>query len=236
VLDGALADFDRVSKQLSGEDQRRVQQHLEALRDVEKRLDTPPPVACDPNAWTAPTATDKGTLWTSLVDIAALAMACDTTRVVTFSFDHAGGGGPALPWIGVNDDMHEISHRIVGAKPDSADYQSFIKLRVWFTELVAHFVDTLKKVTLPNGESLFDDTVVFTGSEISFNHSTPDMPYVILAGAQTPFRTGRFVQVGPKVSHSNLLVTLLHAFGSQASAIGLPQFSTGNLDAALFKA
>jgi hypothetical protein len=86
-------------------------------------------------------------------------------------------------------------------------------------------------VKLPDGNTLLDETVVFQGSEISFNHDQPDMPFLIVAGDKTPFRTGRFVQATPKTPHNNLLLTLLHAFGVQATTFGDARYATGDVDA-----
>ena len=61
------------------------------------------------------------------------------------------------------------------------------------------------------------------------------MPFLIIAGDKTPFDTGRFVQFTPRVMHTHLLTTLLHAFGHPASRVGDPQYPAGHLDGRLFK-
>ena len=231
ILDGSLGDYTRLQGRLSGEDRVRVTAHLEALRSLEKRLATAAP-ACDPGPFDTTTPT-KDVAWQAMMEIAVLAMSCDLTRIVTLSFEHAGGGGPPLPWIGVDTDMHELSHQIVPAKPGDQSLLDFAKVVQWFTGQLANFIDRLKAVTLPDGSTLLDETVVFQGSEISFNHDQPDMPFLIVAGAKTPFRTGRFVQAPPKTPHNNLLLTLLHAFGVQATTFGDARYATGDLDALL---
>jgi hypothetical protein len=237
VLDGAIGDYQRLATRVSGEDRTRVTAHLDALRDVEKRILGASATACDRNALTAPViGTTRDVNWRASMDLAVAALTCDATRVAVMTFDHAGGGGPPLPWIGVNTDMHELSHQVVGAKPDSASVAAFTSVVRWFNGELAYFVDRLKATKLPDGNTLLDETVVFQGSEISYNHACPDMPYLLVAGDKTPLRTGRFVQVGPKVPHNNLLVTLLHAFGIDATSFGNPAYSTGNLDAQLLKA
>jgi hypothetical protein len=229
ILDGSLGDYTRLAGRLSGEDRQRVTAHLEALRSLETRLTAAAP-ACDPGAFDPATPT-KDVAWRAMMEIAALAMTCDLTRVVTLSFEHAGGGGPPLPWIGIDTDMHELSHSIVPAKPGDQALLDFAKVVQWFTGELATFVDRLEAVKLPDGSTLLDETVVFQGSEISFNHDQPDMPFLIVAGAKTPFRTGRFVQAPPTTPHNNLLLTMLHAFGLQDTTFGDPRYATGDLDA-----
>jgi hypothetical protein len=229
ILDGSIGDYQRLAGRMSGEDRQRVSAHLEALRSLETRLVAAAP-ACDPGAFNPMTPT-KDVAWRAMMEIAVLAMSCDLTRVITLSFEHAGGGGPPLPWIGIDTDMHELSHMIVPAKPGDQALVDFAKVVQWFTGELATFVDRLKAVTLPDGNTLLDETVVFQGSEISFNHDQPDMPFLIVAGDKTPFRTGRFVQATPKTPHNALLLTLLHAFGLQGTTFGDPRYATGDLDA-----
>lgn len=237
VLDGAITDYGRLAGRVSGEDRQRISTHLDALRDVEKRISATPVASCDRNALTAPaTGTTNDVSWRASLDLSIAALACDATRVAVMTFAHAGGGGPPLPWIGVNTDMHELSHQVVGAKLESDSVVAFTKVKQWFNSELAYFVDRLKATRLPDGNNLLDETVIFQGSEISFNHACPDMPYLLVAGDKTPLRAGRFVQLAPKVPHNNLLVTLLHAFGVDAATFGNPAYSTGNLDAQLLKA
>jgi hypothetical protein len=231
ILDGSLGDYTRLAGRLGGEDRQRVTAHLEALRSLEKRLTTTTP-ACDPGVFDTATPT-KDVAWRAMMEIAVLAMTCDLTRIVTLSFEHAGGGGPPLPWIGIDTDMHELSHSIVPAKPGDQALKDFAKVVQWFTGELATFVDRLEAVTLPDGSTLLDETVIFQGSEISFNHDQPDMPFLIVAGAKTPLRTGRFVQAPPKTPHNNLLLTLLHAFGLQGTTFGDPAYASGDLDSLL---
>src|SRR5262249_10164871 len=62
ILDGSASDYQRLYTRVSGEDRKRIQAHLEAVRDVEKRIgvqSTSP--ACDPSALKFPeTYTDWG--------------------------------------------------------------------------------------------------------------------------------------------------------------------------------
>jgi Protein of unknown function (DUF1552) len=229
ILDGSLADYQRLVGRVSGEDRQRVSAHLEALRSLETRLAAAGP-ACDASTFDPMTPT-KDVAWRAMMEIAALAMSCDLTRVVTLSFEHAGGGGPPLPWIGIDTDMHELSHGIVPAKPGDKVLADFAKVVQWFTGELATFVDRLKGIKLPDGTTLLDETIVFQGSEISFNHDQPDMPFLLVAGEKTPVRAGRFVQATPKTPHNALLLTLLHAFGGQATAFGDPRYAAGDLDA-----
>jgi len=232
VLDGVSGDFTRLSARISGDDKQRIDEHLEALRRIEMRLSAY--AACSRPMLDISPENDDETR-TLYYDLVAAALTCDATRVVTISFRHSGGGGPQLPFAGVYEDIHELSHQIVAEATPGKAHEDFDKYHQWYTSKTAYLVDRLSNTLLPDGKSLLDETVLLQGSEISWDHDTPDMPYLLLAGAETPFDTGRFVQLAPKVPHNWLLVTLGRAFGLELDEFGDPMYARGHLDQ-LFKA
>jgi hypothetical protein len=232
ILDGTIEDFTRLSKRVSGADKERIDAHLEAVRDIEKRLENsaicaPPMVNLSP--------LDDDELRTLYYDLLVATMTCDATRVATVAFRHSGGGGPQLPFAGVLQDIHELSHQIVGEAEGGPSHIEFDKYHQWFHGKIAYLAGRMKDVSLPDGKTLLDETVLFQGSEISIDHSTPNMPFYLMAGADTPFHTGRYVEFPTAVPHNHLLVTLARAFGAEIDAFGDPMFAMGNLDDALLK-
>jgi hypothetical protein len=153
--------------------------------------------------------------------------------VATASLYHSGGGGPQLPFVGVLEDIHELSHQIVGEALGGPSHVAFDTYHQWFTGKVKYLIDSLRAVTLPEGHTLFDETVILQGSEISWNHDHPDMPYMIAAGVRTPFRTGRYVELRMGTPHNHLLTTIAHAFDVVLDRFGDPRIPAGDLDAAL---
>jgi len=234
ILDGVKADYAALSARISGEDKRRIDQHLEALRSIETRLDTLSSVECKaPSAVQPATDDERRELFN---DIIVASFACDATRVAGLSFYHSGGGGPQLPHLGVLEDIHELSHQVWdhASNPGHASHALFTQYHDWFTQKTASLVQKLKAVKTPEGGTLFDDTVLFQGSELAVNHACPNMPFVILAGQATPFKTGRFVRFPLETMHTHLLTTLLNAFGHPATQVGDPKYASGQLNAALF--
>ena len=98
---------------------------------------------------------------------------------------------------------------------------------------MAPFVEKMQAVNLPEGHTLFDETVLLQGSEIAWNHDHPDMPYLLVAGAQTPFRTGRYLQLPSGTPHNHLLTSIAHAFDVVLDRFGDPRIAPGDLDGAL---
>jgi hypothetical protein len=253
VLDGSAQDYQRIAAVVGGEDRRRIDAHLQALRDVELRLSAPI-AACDPTTLKL-VKTDAATKWRAFLDMGVLALSCNLTRVMGFGFDQSGAPGLPYAWLGLTREWHPLSHDVVSeAEPGGDDLATsrvnFVRGLQWYASEMAYFVGRLKALTDADGETLFDRTVILRGSDLSWNHSHNDMPALILAGDRTPLRTGRYVNFAPGrpmnppgakgdgrgVSHNNLLVTLAHAFGMDIATFGAPEFSTGNLDAELLKA
>jgi Protein of unknown function (DUF1552) len=230
ILDGTKEDLTRLQARVSGEDKVRIDAHLDAVRAIETRLGNTAVCARPTLGLTPADADQRRTLF---YDLVVAAMTCDATRVATISFYHSGGGGPQLPFVGVFEDIHELSHQIVGEALGGPAHQRFDTYHQWFTGKTRYLIEKLKAVTLPAGHTLFDETVLFQGSEIQWNHDHPDMPYMLVAGAQTPLRTGRFVEVPAGTPHNHLLVSIAHAFGVELDRFGDPAIRPGNLDGVL---
>jgi len=232
VLDGTRADYTKLAARVSGEDKRRIDAHLEALRSIEVRFNQV--TACaNPNL---PEAANDDQRRDLIYDIITAAMTCDATRVATVVFRHSGGGGPTLPFINVFEDIHELSHQIVGAPAGAKARNDFTAYHRWWSQKTLRFIQKMKDTPMPGGGSLFDDVVFFQGSEIGHDHHCRDMPFLLAAGAKTPLRTGRFVRFSPGAMHTHLLTTLLHAFGIDAAQVGDPRYAPGNLDKELLRA
>jgi hypothetical protein len=231
ILDGTAEDFRALSTRVSGEDKRRIEAHLETIRELEARLDNaaicaPPTVNLSPE--------DDDQRRQLYFDLLVAAMTCDATRVATMAFHHSGGGGPQLPFANVLQDIHELSHQVVDSANFPGCIDEFNRYHQWIHGTTLDFVQKLKGVNLPDGRTLFDETVVLSCSDISWNHLLTDMPFLMLAGSETPFRTGRYVQVpGDGVPHNHLLTTVAHAFGVPLAGFGQAPFDDGDMDDAL---
>ncbi len=232
ILDGVKADYEALAQRVSGDDLRRIQAHLEALRSIEQRIDRI--VTCQRPQLTQPLDDDQTR--DLYYDVLVAALACDATRVATVSFRHSGGGGPKLPFANVQEDIHELSHSIVGEPLEGPAHAEFDRYHQWFWKKALSLVTKLQAVETPEGGTLFDDVVILTGSEISLDHGNANMPFMLMAGDKTPINTGRFVELPAGTSHTALLVSLLRAFGVEADHFGDPSIPAANLDAALFKA
>lgn len=156
-------------------------------------------------------------------DLMALALQTNSTRVITLSFSELGKESGGLK--GVSHGYHSLSHH--GKVKEAMDELAIIE--TFFVSQYARFLDKLKEIKEPNGETLLDNTMALFGSGMSNgnSHSNRDLP-VILAGGG--FRHGEHLHFARNGRQSvplcNLYVTMLERFGLEIEGFNT---SSGNL-------
>ncbi len=199
VLDVLLDDARGLRKQLGAEDQGKLDEYLEALREVELRteradawLDVPKPeVEPDVRARLARNVADAdaGAYYRTLFDLILLTLRTDVTRVVTCmlgSESHA----LALQELGVQQTRHELSHH--NGNPEVMQRLSLTD--AFLTEQLARFLDGLRSCD-EQGVTLLDRTMVLFGSGMAYGHShgNANLPTLLAGGKALGLRHGRHV-------------------------------------------
>jgi hypothetical protein len=225
VIDYVLADVDGLKPKLGSTDQKKLDQYLTGVRELEKRLlNLGPGVSCTPG--TPPAKKDDLDYpehVEAMLDLITLAFACDATRVVTFMLGNAGSGR-THPFLGINGGHHDISHHM----SDASLISQLAKIGEWEMQQLGYFLRKLKE--LPDGEdgqSLLHGSAIFCSSEISDGnrHNHDDLPIVLAGSAGGALKTGEHVlfsaeKGAPRQKVSNLLVTMLEAAGVTGAQLG----------------
>ncbi len=235
VLDAVLKNYKILSPKLGTEDRHKVEAHLSTVDELQQRLSAPGndvPVSAE--ACVRPTvpafdykANDNfPKVGLAQMDLLTMAFACDLTRVASMQWENSVGG-TRFSWLGASRGHHDLSH-----DPDStADSKEMLtKINIWFSEQLAVLIDKLKAVKEGDG-TLFDSTMILWVNELSRGnaHSHPDMPFLLAGSAGGAIRTGRFLKYTGTVSHNNLLVSVLNAYGVDTRTFGNPAYCTGPL-------
>jgi hypothetical protein len=182
VLDFVGDDYARLSKRLGVSDRQKVDAHLEAIRDIEKRLDAPGIIggACNPpilGAPVPPLENDNFPLISkSQLDLLAMSLICDLTRVATLQFATVQQGGRVFSWLGHSMGHHSISH---SNEADLERRQDLIEIGNWYAQQIAYLCQLLDSV--PEGDgTVLDNTAIYWCSDISVGskHTHTDMPLV----------------------------------------------------------
>jgi hypothetical protein len=239
VIDGMLADLARFRTRLGAVEQRKLDLHLESLREVEQRVrrtapEAPPPATCaEPRLDARGLAAEHlyqpdrfPDVLAAQLDLMVLAMQCDLTRVgVVQASQHTSelimSRFPGTEMYDPGFDMrsHQASH--YGPRHDRSrrEFADYVKQRRWFTAQFAYLLDQL--AARPEGDgTMLDYTLAVMCTEVcdGNTHLHDDMPFLVAGGAGGALRTGRLVQGYRR--HGQLLAALCHAMGTPVDGFG----------------
>jgi hypothetical protein len=206
VLDDVLGSARDLERRIGSQDKAKLDEYLTNVREVERRtqvagkwLDQPAPSA--PAGAKAPSANGTRTeRIRALLDVAALALQTDQTRVVTLQI---GGMGCMYPEIGAPDGYHNYTHHDFKADKIAA-MQKVDRHRV---SHVAHFLNRLKAAKEGERDLLFNSTILY-GSGMGQTHEGTELPNLVLGHGGGSLHPGRHVDFKGKPL-SNLFLTML---------------------------
>jgi hypothetical protein len=216
VLDFVRNDVCELRAELGAEDRKRLETHCDSLRQVEKGLGGGDMLAAGASC-KAPTEALVNARFTASnyeqsvkdqVALTRLALACRLTHVVCLQLGQAHGGVTASR-LGVGGGHHHVSHW----RGSGAGEEPYIKVSVFYAEMVAHLLGALKAVD-EGGSSLLDNTVMLWGSDVTDGeeHGEDDAPWAMFGGRAMGWKTGRMLDV-QKRNQNDLLISMAHAMG-----------------------
>ena len=215
VLDDVSAQAKALNASLGHDDREKLDEYVTSVRELEKRLakdeiwfkkPKPKVEAAPPKDIT--NGADLLGRTKHLLDLTALALQTDSTRVVTIM---TGGSTFAPPIPGVTLGHHDLSHH--GKEQSKLD-----QLKIVETELMKLLRDFLAKLRgmQEDGATVLDRTMVFLGSNLGdgSSHSIKNLP-VFLAGGG--FKHGQHLAFDPlnPPPLCNFFVTMLQRLGVQ---------------------
>jgi hypothetical protein len=234
---GAVGDnFRALQAKLGAADRQKLEQHLQAVSEIEGRLGLKPKTALDSCA--APQLggeqdVNKNDNFPAVgklqMDLLVMALACDLTRVGSIMWNRSVGGARHI-WVDPAMDRghHDLSH-----DGDTLDdtVEKITKINVWYAEQFAYLLSSLDSVAEGDG-TMLDNTVVFWCNELSKgnSHSRNNNLYVVAGGADY-FRMGRSLKFKyeDQVRHNNLLLSFVQSMGIEDTSFGKADWCTGPL-------
>ncbi len=218
LLDAFRQDVARLKRDLGAADRARMDDYLETIREVERRIqqaeasvgDHPLPDLDRPIGVPAAYA-DHARL---MFDLQCLAYQGDVTRVITFQLARETSNR-TYPEIGVPDPHHPLSHH--GNDPDKIARMA--KINQFHVSLFSEYVQKLKAT--PDGDgSLLDSTLLLYGSGIGNPniHDHTNLPTLVAGGAATGMRGNRHIRYHQPTPLANLHLSLLDRVGVRVDA------------------
>src|ERR1700693_1880408 len=225
ILDSVTAKLTDLKRELGPQDQVKVDEYAEAIRDVERRIqnaedqgDVELPSMEQPQG-APPVFEDHLAL---MLDLQLLAFQSDLTRVISFMIGKEQSARP-YPQIGVPEAHHPLSHH--NDIPELIAHMS--KINRYHTQLFSQYLAKLRAT--PDGDgSLLDHTMILYGAGISNSqrHSGDNLPLLVMGGGTGRIKGGRHIKYADKPSNANLLVTLMDKMDMPVEHMG---GSTGKL-------
>src|SRR6185369_20448 len=221
ILDWIAHDVARLQKGLGASDRSRLNQYLEDVREIERRIQRIEKYNASGEKRQLPAAPlgvpDNYEEHLRLMfDLQALAFMTDTTRVSAIKMSRDVSG---RVWheSGVKTPFHPCSHH--GETP--AKVAEFAKLNRYHVSLIPYFLEKLKNT--PDGDgSLLDHSLVMYGSPMGDSnvHNHKRVPLVLAGHASGQLKGNLHVRTKDGTPMANVLLTILKKLGVNQESIG----------------
>jgi hypothetical protein len=231
ILDFVREDTNSLNGQLGVNDQRKLEEYLNSVRELEVRIAKAAElknskVEAPPGA-TRPSGIPKEMQEhvRLMADLMVLAFQVDLTRVVTFPLANDGSNRP-YPFltakIGDKDETvreghHDLSHH-------GNDKNKFAKIRRinrFHIEQVAYLLGKLKSIK-EGDKTLLDQSMIVYGSGIGDGnrHNHDDLPILIAGHGGGKLQTGRHIKYAKDTPLMNLYLAMFERFGCPVRSFG----------------
>jgi hypothetical protein len=219
ILDSVTARVRQLQRKLGRPDNTKVNDYLESLRDVERRIQKAEEQSAKEGPQVDQPAGVPGEFEAHvqlLYDLQLLAYQSDLTRVITFMYGREQTGRP-YPQIGIPEPHHSLTHH----QNDPVKMQRCTTIQTYHVKLFADYLAKLRAT--PDGDgSLLDHVTLLYGSGISNSdrHTHGPLPTLLLGGGSGTIRGGRHLVYPEDTPLTNLQLTLLNKMGVPADSLG----------------
>ena len=224
VLDAVLEDAGDLRRSISRNDQQKLDEYLNSVREVEQRIaragsrgelqgwkptlekpDKPRPADGIPQ--------DIAEHMRLMCEILVLAFQTDTTRICTLKLnnDHSS---LRFPNLGVDYMIHHLlSHQ------ESDDW---LKVNRFFMEQLAWIADKLEAIQEGERTALDNSMIMYCSSMLTGSHDATKLPVILLGRGGGKLETGRTLDYLDKPNRKmcSLYLSLLDKFGLQQTTFG----------------
>jgi Protein of unknown function (DUF1552) len=229
ILDWLGTSVNRLKKDLGVADRARLDDYLEDVREIERRIQKVEAYNTSGEPRELPGAPigvpDSFTDHVKLMfDLQALAFASDLTRVFAFKLGR-DASNRVYPESGFKGAFHSASHH----QEKEERIVDFAKINKYHVSLVPYFLEKLKNTPDGDGANVLDNSVIVYGSPMGDSnvHNHKRVPMFIAGHAGGALKGNMHVKAADGTPLANAMLTVAHKLG-----LDLPSFgdSTGELD------
>ncbi len=220
ILDVVMDDAKRLGRQVGKQDQEKLDEYLQSVREVEKQLERNREWAVKPK----PEIDTKGmsdfsesykpempadqfryeTYAKMMYDLITLAYESDSTRVISYVVRQESAGG-TFPEFGVSKGFHELTHH----GNDPKNLAELTKVDQIYFGHWAYFIDRLKASKQIDGSSLLDHCLLGFSSGMGIGHSKDRLPTCLFGGKKVGIKHQGHLKLPDQTPLSGLWHTML---------------------------
>lgn len=220
ILDVVVGQTKRLNATLAGDDRRKLDEYLDSIRELEKRIQSAEretrPKAVGFAVPDSSIPTEFGEHSRVMFDLMTLAFQTDSTRVATVLL--ALEQSPrAYPEIGIPEAHHGLTHH----QGDKEKIEKVTQINCFHVKQLAYLLDKLKRT--PDGDgTLLDHVMISYGSGLSDGngHDHSNLPVALAGRGCGQLKPGRLVRYKAETPMSNLFVSMLDKMGVPVDSLG----------------
>src|SRR5262245_29063833 len=232
ILDAISADIRGMRLKVGGTDRGKIDQYLEAVRDVERRIQLAEKQGHLEVTMGSPVGIPEvfSDYFKLIADLMVLAWQTDLTRVITFQMGHEMSGR-AYPELGFGDAHHPCTHH----QGDREKQIKTTQINGLHTKMLAYYLGKLQDTKDGDG-SLLDHSLILYGAGLSDAnlHLYTDLSLVLVHSGIGGIQGGAHVRYPKRTPMTNLLLTMLDKagipnsgkLGDSTGKLALPQGKT----------
>jgi len=207
ILDAISAEVKQLRIKVGGTDRDKIDQYLEAVRDVERRIQLAERQGEQDVTIASPIGVPEvfSDYFKLMADLMVLAWQTDMTRVITFQMGHEMSGR-AYPELGFGDAHHPCTHH----QGDKEKQEKTTKINGLHTTMLSYYLGRLRATSDGDG-SLLDHSMILYGAGLSDAnlHLYTDLSLLLVAGGVAGIKGGHHVRYPNRTPMANLLLTML---------------------------
>ena len=212
ILDFVLDDTRALEQQLGGHDQKKLDEYLTSVRQIERRLEQAEQFKDFANPSVETPAGIPGTFQEHIqlmFDMMILAFQTDSTRIATFLLANEGSNR-TFPDVNIAEGHHNLSHH--RNKKETLD--KIADIDRWYVLQFARFLEKMDAVKDVDGKSLLHNSMIVYGSGNADGnaHTHANLPVILAGSAGGAFAAGRHVKFKSQPM-SNLYLNMLDRMG-----------------------
>lgn len=223
ILDSVIQDVGRLKQGLGPSDLARVEDYLDGVREIERRIAIAEKTALVDAERPGTAELPFHEHVELMFDLQALAFRADVTRIVTMMLSR-DLSAMVYPHSGVPDAYHALSHH----QDDPTRMARYAKINAYHVQLVTYLLEKLHSTQDGDG-TLLDHSVVLYGSPMGDSnlHDHLDLPVFLAGGGAGKYAGNRHITNPKDTPMANLLLTMAEKEGIHLDSFG---DSTGLLE------